>query len=105
MLPRYRGGNGTYTIDIYEPEYSTTEGPEVGMQYENNEQQNAYGIYLQDQLDLTDNLKVMLGLRFDEIEQDIFETKSGVLVHVLVWFTHLMTTLTFTQAIQKAFYH
>ena len=77
-LYRYRGGNGTYTIDIYEPEYSTTEGPEVGMQYENNEQQNAYGIYLQDQLDLTDNLKVMLGLRFDEIEQDIFETKSGV---------------------------
>ncbi len=77
-LYRYRGGNGTYTIDIYEPEYSTTEGPEVSMQYENNEQQNAYGIYLQDQLDLTDNLKVMLGLRFDEIEQDIFETKSGV---------------------------
>ena len=77
-LYRYRGGNGTYTSDSYEPEYSTTEGPEVGMQYENNEQQNAYGIYLQDQLDLTDNLKVMLGLRFDEIEQDIFETKSGV---------------------------
>ena len=32
----------------------------------------------QDQLDLGDLLKVMLGLRFDEIAQDIFETKSGV---------------------------
>ncbi|UJX25527.1 TonB-dependent siderophore receptor [Pseudoalteromonas sp. CF6-2] len=77
-LYRYRGGYGTYTIDIHEPDYSTGEGPEMSMQYENNEKQNAYGIYVQDQLDLTDNLKVMLGLRFDEIEQDIFETKSGV---------------------------
>ena len=77
-LYRYRGGNGTYTIDIYEPDYGTERGPDVSMQYENNEQQDAYGIYLQDQLDLTEQFKVMLGLRFDEIKQDIFETKSGV---------------------------
>ncbi|WP_404341757.1 TonB-dependent siderophore receptor [Pseudoalteromonas mariniglutinosa] len=77
-LYRYRGGKGTYTIDIYEPQYSTEQGPEVEMQYENNEQQNAYGIYLQDQLDITERFKVMVGLRFDEIEQNIFETKSAV---------------------------
>ncbi|MBE0377209.1 TonB-dependent siderophore receptor [Pseudoalteromonas prydzensis] len=77
-LYRYRGGKGTYTIDIYEPDYGTEQGPDVEMQYENNEEQSAYGIYLQDQLDITERFKVMVGLRFDEIEQDIFETKSGV---------------------------
>ena len=80
-LYRYRGGYGTYTIDIHEPDYTPIEGPEMGMQYENNEEQRAYGLYIQDQLDITDNLKVMVGLRFDEIEQDIFETKSGVASH------------------------
>ncbi|MBB1292326.1 TonB-dependent siderophore receptor [Pseudoalteromonas sp. SR41-4] len=77
-LYRYRGGKDTYTIDIHEPNYSTEPGPAVSMQYENNEKQNAYGIYLQNQLDITERFKVMVGLRFDEIEQDIFETKSGV---------------------------
>ncbi|MCG7567956.1 TonB-dependent siderophore receptor [Pseudoalteromonas sp. CnMc7-15] len=77
-LYRYRGGYSTYTLDIFEPDYNSMPGPDVSMQYENNEQQDAYGIYVQDQLDLGDSLKVMLGLRFDEIAQDIFETKSGV---------------------------
>ncbi|MEI8618565.1 hypothetical protein P4S63_19640 [Pseudoalteromonas sp. B193] len=47
-LSRYRGGNGTYTIDIFEPDYSG-ERPAVSLLYENDEEQNAYGIYIQDQ--------------------------------------------------------
>ena len=77
-LYRYRGGNGTYTIDIYQPNYNVAR-PEVGLLYENNEQQDAYGIYVQDQMDLTDKIKLLVGLRFDSVDQDILETKSGVL--------------------------
>lgn len=77
-LSRYRGGNGTYTLDIYQPNYNVAR-PEVGLLYENNEQQKAYGIYIQDQMDLTDKFKLLVGLRFDSVDQDILETKSGVL--------------------------
>ncbi|WP_377115665.1 TonB-dependent siderophore receptor [Pseudoalteromonas sp. M58] len=77
-LYRYRGGNGTYTIDIYQPNYNVAR-PEVGLLYENNEQQDAYGIYVQDQIDLTDKFKLLVGLRFDSVDQDILETKSAVL--------------------------
>ncbi|OLF74869.1 TonB-dependent receptor [Pseudoalteromonas haloplanktis] len=77
-LYRYRGGNGTYTVDIYQPNYNVAR-PEVGLLYENNEQQDAYGIYVQDQMDLTDKVKLLVGLRFDSVDQDILETKSGVL--------------------------
>ena len=77
-LYRYRGGNGTYTIDIYQPNYNVAR-PEVGLLYENNEQQDAYGIYVQDQMDLTDKIKLLVGLRFDSVDQDILETKSAVL--------------------------
>ncbi|SFU06834.1 iron complex outermembrane recepter protein [Pseudoalteromonas sp. DSM 26666] len=77
-LYRYRGGNGTYTVDIFQPNYNVAR-PEVGLLYENNEQQDAYGIYVQDQMDLTDKIKLLVGLRFDSVDQDILETKSGVL--------------------------
>jgi len=77
-LYRYRGGNSTYTVDIYQPNYNVAR-PEVGLLYENNEQQDAYGIYVQDQMDLTDKIKLLVGLRFDSVDQDILETKSGVL--------------------------
>ncbi len=76
-LSRYRGGNGTYTIDIFEPDYSG-ERPAVSLLYENDEEQNAYGIYIQDQMDITDKFKLLLGLRFDSVDQDILETNSGV---------------------------
>lgn len=77
-LYRYRGGNSTYTVDIYQPNYNVAR-PEVDLLYENNEQQDAYGIYVQDQMDLTDKIKLLVGLRFDSVDQDILETKSGVL--------------------------
>lgn len=76
-LSRYRGGNGTYTLNIFKPDY-TGDIPDVGLLYENNEQQDAYGIYFQDQVDVTSKLKVLLGARYDQIKQDILETVSGV---------------------------
>ena len=41
--------------------------------YENLESQKAWGIYLQDQMDLTQQWKLLLGLRFDDYQQDIQE--------------------------------
>ncbi|WP_415636862.1 TonB-dependent siderophore receptor, partial [Pseudoalteromonas distincta] len=77
VLSRYRGGNGTYTVDIFEPNYDV-ERPAVSLLYENDEEQKAYGIYVQDQMDITDRFKLLLGFRFDSIDQDILETNSGV---------------------------
>jgi iron complex outermembrane receptor protein len=76
-LSRYRGGNNTYTVDIFEPNYDV-ERPAVSLLYENNEEQKAYGIYVQDQMDITDKFKLLVGLRFDSVDQDILETNSGV---------------------------
>lgn len=77
-LSRYRGGNGTYTLDIFEPDYSA-QRPSVALLYDNNEQQDAYGIYVQDQMDITEKFKLLLGLRFDSVDQTILETKTGIL--------------------------
>ncbi|WP_302480058.1 TonB-dependent receptor domain-containing protein [Sphingomonas bacterium] len=37
----------------------------------NRERQNSYGVYLQDQVDVTGRLKVRFGGRYDRFNQDI----------------------------------
>jgi len=71
-LYRYRGQKGAYAIDIFVPQYGAAQ-PDVSLLYENRETQNAWGAYLQDQLDLTEHWKLHLGLRFDRYRQEIAE--------------------------------
>lgn len=72
-LYRYRGKKGDYAIDIYEPQYGGPR-PEVSLLYDNEETQKAWGIYVQDQMDLTEKWKLHLGLRFDAYQQEITES-------------------------------
>lgn len=74
---RYRGGNGTYAININHPEYGQLQ-PELGLLYDDQEQQQAFGLYIQDQLEITDSLKLLLGVRFDNYEQSINHRKNDV---------------------------
>jgi iron complex outermembrane receptor protein len=65
----FEGGNlESATIDIFNPEYVRPSGS-VTSRFSSNSATNALGIYVQDQVTLLDNLKLLLGLRFDTFEQ------------------------------------
>ncbi|MGL5665516.1 MAG: TonB-dependent siderophore receptor, partial [Shewanella sp.] len=72
------GQKGAYAIDIFAPEYGAVQ-PEVSLLYENRETQDAWGAYLQDQLELTEHWKLHLGLRFDRYSQEIAEQVNASL--------------------------
>ncbi len=76
-LYRFRGQKAAYSIDIFNPGIQP-EPPEVSLLYHNLENQIAYGVYAQDQIDINEQFKILLGLRFDQIEQKIDEIKSQV---------------------------
>ncbi|MCU4677116.1 TonB-dependent siderophore receptor [Catenovulum sp. 2E275] len=76
-LSRFRGGKGSYSINIFDNAVQQA-GPEVSLLNHNIENQQAYGLYVQDQIDITHKFKVLLGLRFDEIEQTIQEKVAQV---------------------------
>jgi len=60
-----------YGIDIFNPDY-TASGPVPTAVIQNaSEQQKAIGVYLQDQIDITDQLSIRLGGRYDDFQQDI----------------------------------
>lgn len=75
-LYRYRGPKGSYSLDILAPQYGQN-APEVALLYDNREVQKAFGGYLQDQMDLSEQVKLLLGLRFDHYQQRIHELASG----------------------------
>lgn len=58
-------------LNVNDPVYGVNLSPDAGANTNRNEVLKGYGIYLQDQIDFTDNLQVRLGLRYDEFEQDL----------------------------------
>jgi len=58
-------------LDIDNPVYGVNLNPVPGANTNRNEELGGYGIYLQDQIDLTDKLQIRLGARFDDFEQDL----------------------------------
>lgn len=58
-----------YGIDVLNPVYGQVRTP--GPFTSTLEKQNTVGLYVQDQMDLTKQLKVLVGLRFDRFEQDL----------------------------------
>ncbi|MFN6519252.1 MAG: TonB-dependent siderophore receptor [Nostoc sp. CreGUA01] len=57
------------SIDIFNPVYGQPLGEITFDEFSDNSQTNSLGIYLQDQIALTDNLKLLLGGRFDTYDQ------------------------------------
>ncbi|MBF2058139.1 MAG: TonB-dependent siderophore receptor [Cyanobacterium sp. T60_A2020_053] len=58
-------------IDIFNPVYGQPFGAPSSFRFEGESSSNAYGFYIQDQISLTDNFKVLLGGRFDIANQRI----------------------------------
>ncbi len=58
-------------LEIDNPVYGANLNPIAGANTNRNEVLKGYGIYIQDQIDLTDQLQVRIGARFDDFEQDL----------------------------------
>jgi iron complex outermembrane recepter protein len=77
---RYRPTLATapvYAINIYNPVYGATPGA-LTVLNDQTEKQKAYGVYVQDQIDLTEQWKALIGLRYDHFTQD-FSFRTGAL--------------------------
>ncbi len=72
LQTRFRPGVGSlvYAINIYNPVYGAV-APAQAVLTNSLEKQKAWGVYLQDQIDLTEQWKVLGGVRFDDFSQDI----------------------------------
>lgn len=64
-------GDTTLSINLYNPVYGQ-ELPEVGALWDQAEKQQSYGLYVQDQIDLNEQWKVLAGLRFDSFDKDFY---------------------------------
>lgn len=64
-----------YGVDVFNPVYGQTRTP--GPFQNTLENQKAAGLYLQDQMDLTPQWKLLVGVRQDRFEQQIDDRRAG----------------------------
>lgn len=64
-------GDPTYSIDPHNPDYDQ-EQPETSPQTNTSEHQKGLGLYVQDQIEVTDKSSLLVGVRVDKFKQDIF---------------------------------
>ena len=73
-------GDTTYSVNRYNPVYGQAQ-PEPNVTLTDQiEKQSSIGLYIQDQIDVTEDFKVLLGLRFDDFEKEVITadgTSSG----------------------------
>lgn len=66
-----------YGIDIFNPVYGQIQPTPLPFT-STLEEQRAYGIYVQDQIDLTERWKMLAGVRYDDFSQDLTNRFSGI---------------------------
>jgi len=64
-------------IDIDNPVYGLNLNPTAGANTNRNEVLKGFGLYVQDQIDITDQLQIRIGGRFSDFEQDITNRLAG----------------------------
>lgn len=64
-------GDTTDSINLNAPVYGQAL-PDTSPLWDQREQQSSYGVYVQDQIDITAEFKVLAGLRFDDLSVDYF---------------------------------
>ena len=67
----------TYYVDLNNPVYGQTQGQVLGPNTDRLETQEANGAYFQDQIDLSDQWKMLLGLRYDDFSQEVTNRRNG----------------------------
>lgn len=58
-------------LNVNDPVYGANLTPAAGANTDRNEVLTGFGVYVQDQIDITDKLQVRVGARFDDFEQDL----------------------------------
>jgi iron complex outermembrane receptor protein len=81
-LQRYRGPKGSYALNIHQPQYGVVAAGPLSVLYQNEESQQAFGFYVQDQLELSPHWRLLLGVRFDQYQQAIRELLKNTLARV-----------------------
>lgn len=74
-LLRYRGSD--YNLDMINPVYGS-DAPAMSVNTDTAELQKAVGVYAQNQLDLSQQLQVLIGLRYDNYYQRLNNHKTAV---------------------------
>jgi len=72
----WNSGDTTYSINLFNPVYDEI-SPDVALNSDRVEQQEAVGVYIQDQIDVSEQWQVLLGLRVDKFEQTITNNASN----------------------------
>ncbi|XQW84529.1 TonB-dependent siderophore receptor [Thalassotalea piscium] len=65
-------GDPTYSINPNNPNYDQVQ-PQTSIQTNQKEDQKAAGLYFQDQIELTNETRLLVGVRFDKFKQDIYD--------------------------------
>jgi iron complex outermembrane receptor protein len=67
----------TYFVDLNNPAYGQPQTQVLGPNTDRLEEQEAFGAYFQDQIDLNDEWKMLLGLRYDDFSQKVTNRLSS----------------------------
>ncbi len=70
---RYRptAADQSYAIDIFNPNYNIPAPAPTSVIQNSTEVQKAWGVYIQDQIEITEQIKVRFGGRYDDFSQNI----------------------------------
>ncbi|MEM7081115.1 MAG: TonB-dependent receptor [Pseudomonadota bacterium] len=63
-------------LDVFNPVYGQFPQPVPGPNTDREEDLDGFGFYLQDQIDITEQFQVRLGLRWDDFEQDLTNLRA-----------------------------
>ncbi len=63
-------------LDVDNPQYGIFPRPDAAAQIDRLEKTGGFGLYIQDQIDLTDRLQVRFGGRFDDFDQELINRRS-----------------------------
>lgn len=69
-------GDTRYTLNVFDPVYGGPK-PELTPLTHTLEEQDAWGVYIQDQVDLSEKWKMLVGARFDDFGQDVTDLQNG----------------------------
>ena len=78
IIQRSSAAAGTYPIDIFDPVYGQTRPPLTRTPTHDKENLKTYAAFVQDQVALTERLKVLAGARFERFEHDYESYVTGV---------------------------
>ena len=77
LLRRNPSAANGYLIDIFDPVYGGVADP-LALSTSTRERQQARGLYVQDQIDLSARWKALLGLRHDSYEQTVVNLRTAL---------------------------